>query len=320
MDKYLITGYSGFVSHHFLNYLESQEIKCDILGVDISNPNFNTTNYKHLQCNFIKVNLLDKLKVDEILNQYKPNFILHLASYSSVADSWKNPVVSFVNNTNIFLNLVDQVRFLNFKCRIISVGSSEEYGKINLDDLPLHELSPINPTSPYAVARVSQEMLSKIYSNNYGLDIILTRSFNHLGPQQSDNFVISSFVKKLVTIKKYNSINKSINVGNIDVVRDFVDVRDVVRAYFLLLHKGKSGEIYNICSGIGTSIKDILNNIINILKIEVDIVVDKDLIRPADNKIIIGSNDKIKNDVGWEINISLEQSIIDVIKYWEEKI
>jgi GDP-4-dehydro-6-deoxy-D-mannose reductase len=320
MKKYLITGYSGFVSHHFLNYLESRQEACSVLGVDINEPVFDIHSYKYVQNTFKKINLLDKAQVDDILQSYLPDYILHLASYSSVANSWKNPVMSFVNNTNIFLNLVDQVRLENLNCRILSIGSSEEYGKVNAESLPLHEQLPTNPVSPYAVARVSQEMLSQIYAKSYGLDVVLTRSFNHIGPGQSDVFAISSFAKKMVDIKYHSSANKAITVGDIDIIRDFVDVRDVVKAYFLLLQNGEKGEIYNICSGMGISLKNVLEKMMAILQIELEIVVDKQLIRPADNQIIIGSNSKIKKKIGWQPEITLEKSLIDLLDYWRLKI
>ena len=319
MKKYLITGYSGFVSHHFLNYLESRQETCSIFGVDIHPPLFDTQLYQYVKCEYKEIDLLDKVEVDIIISEFQPDYILHLASYSSVASSWKHPVKAFVNNTNIFLNLVDQVRLLGLKCRILSVGSSEEYGKVTAEQLPLHEKLPINPISPYAVARVSQEMLSQIYAQSYGLDIVLTRSFNHIGPGQRDVFVISSFAKKLIDIKYGIATTKSITVGDIDIVRDFIDVRDVVKAYFLLLEKGQKGEIYNICSGIGNSLKNVLKQMMTILQVQVEITFDKDLSRPPDIKIIIGSNLKIKPETGWQPSILLEKSLEDVLNYWKQK-
>ena len=219
-------------------------------------------------------------------------------------------------NTNIFLNLVEQIRLLNLSCRILSVGSSEEYGNIEPDLIPLIETYPTNPISPYAVARVSQEMLSQVYCEGYGLDIILTRSFNHIGPGQKDVFVIPSFAKKLVDIKKGLNNQKSISVGNIEIIRDFVDVRDVVKAYYLLLQKGSKGEIYNICSGKGHSLKSILLLMLETLDLQVEILVDQKLIRPNDNLIIVGSNQKIKELLNWTPEIKIEKSIKDILEYW----
>lgn len=314
MNKYLITGFSGFVSEHFLEYLNNKSTLIEVIGLDIEEPGFEILKFKNINISFIKVNLLDKTEVTDILSNHKPNFILHLASFSSVSYSWANPVESFVNNTNIFLNLIESIRIQKLKCRILSVGSSEEYGNVTEDLLPLTEETILNPISPYAVARVSQEMLSKIYVNNYGLDIILTRSFNHIGVNQKEVFVIPSFIEKILTKKKINKNLVSINTGNLSIIRDFVDVRDVVRAYDLLFQKGVKGEIYNICSGKGNTLRYIVEIISKFLQVEVNMVEDVSLFRPNDNKTIIGSFKKIQDTVGWSPKYSLEDSLYTIIK------
>lgn len=315
MEKYLITGFSGFVSKHFLEYLESSDKQVVVYGIDINYPEFQLNNFRKVICHFNKIDLLDKGKVDNIIFQFRPDFILHLASFSSVAFSWKNPVASFANNTNIFLNLLEQIRALNLKCRILSVGSSEEYGNVSKADVPLLESHKLKPVSPYAVARVSQEMLSKVYVDGFGLDIIITRSFNHIGPGQRDIFVVSSFASQLVNIKKYN-LPAELTTGNLNIIRDFLDVRDVVKAYYLLLHKGEKGEIYNVCSGVGISLETVVKIMTDRLNINVKIKTDKSLIRPSDNSIIVGNNEKLKNACGWVTQYSLKDSIGDVIDYW----
>jgi len=318
MNKCLITGFSGFVARHFVEYLENIGNNCIIKGLDFNNPDFSFDHYKNVKISFEKIDLLSKNRTEYIIHEFQPNHILHLASYSSVAYSWREPVQSFLNNTNIYLNILDAVRKLNIVCRLLSVGSSEEYGNVDVEDLPLREDSRLNPTSPYAVARISQEFLSKVYTDGYGMDIVLTRSFNHIGPMQKSTFVVSSLANQLVEIKKSGKSKANIVTGDISVVRDFTDVRDVVRAYYLLLKEGKNGDIYNVCSGIGVSIKDVIQMIAKQLNIEVDINIDKRLIRPTENKKIIGSNEKIKTELGWHNNISLEQSLKDIIIYCSE--
>ena len=317
MNKYLITGFSGFVGRHFVEYLENNGDICLVKGLDIQHPNFRFDHYKNVQISFEKIDLLSKDQVEYIIHEFQPNYILHLASSSSVAFSWKEPVQSFQNNTNIFLNLIDAVRKLNIDTRILSIGSSEEYGNVNDDDLPLKEDQKLNPVSPYAVARIAQEYLSWVYVNGYEMDIVLTRSFNHIGPMQSSVFVVSSLAKQLVELKKSGKDRGSMITGDVSIVRDFTDVRDVVRAYYLLLQQGRKGHVYNVCSGKGLSLKDIIDIMAKQLNMEVDIHVDPRLIRPADNRIIIGSNEKIKRELGWENKIPLEQSLRDVINYWE---
>jgi GDP-4-dehydro-6-deoxy-D-mannose reductase len=206
---------------------------------------------------------------------------------------------------------------LNIDTRILSIGSSEEYGNVNDEDLPLKEDHKFNPVSPYAVARVSQEYLSKIYTDGYGMDIVLTRSFNHIGPMQKDVFFVSSLAKQLVELKKSGKNRGNVVTGDVSIVRDFTDVRDVVHAYHLLLHGGKKGHVYNVCSGKGFPLKDLIDIMAKQLNIEVNINIDHRLIRPADNRKIIGSNEKIKRELGWENTIPLEQSLKDIIFYWE---
>jgi len=318
MCKYLITGFSGFVSRHFLELLNTLSVKFEVLGIDILLPSFNFSGYKNLSVSFNKVDLLDFDYLRTTIANFKPVYILHLASYSSVGYSWKNPVLSFSHNTNIFLNLVESVRLENIKCRILSIGSSEEYGNVSSEMMPLTEDYQLNPVSPYAVARVSQELLSKVYVEGYGLDIVLTRSFNHIGPYQLDIFVISSFAKQLVNISKSSKFG-IIQAGDVSIIRDFVDVRDVVKAYYLLLLNGKSGEIYNVCKGEGNKLFELINIMSEILKIEIKIEINKKLIRPNDNMIIIGSNAKILKQIKWIPEISLNQTLIDMINWWKEQ-
>lgn len=318
MKKYLITGYSGFVARHFIDYLENRGEACLVKGLDIRNPDFSADLYKTVKISFEKIDLLSKEQVECAIHEFQPNYVLHLASYSSVAFSWKEPVQSFQNNTNIFLNLVDAIRILNIDTRILSIGSSEEYGNVSDEDLPLREDHKLDPVSPYAVARISQEYLSEVYARGYGVDIVLTRSFNHIGPMQKSIFFIPSMAKQLVELKKSGRGGGFIVTGDVSIVRDFTDIRDVVHAYDLLLEKGKRGEIYNVCSGIGHSLREIIDRMAALLDIEVNISVDQRLIRPSDNKRIIGSNEKIKQALGWKNRISLEESLKDIIQYWNK--
>ena len=318
MDKYLITGFSGFVAKHFLDYLEKEKIDAHILGIDLHPPEFEIHQFKHLQCRFENTDLLNKNEVDNVIYEFQPTYIIHLASFSSVAYSWKHPIASFANNTNIFLNLLEKVRHMQLDCRILSIGSSEEYGNVHHDDLPLREDRALHPLSPYAVARVSQEMLSKIYVDGYGLDIVMTRSFNHIGPGQKDIFVISSFARQLVQIKKDKAL-PTITTGDLSIVRDFLDVRDVVTAYHALLKKGRKGEVYNVCSGVGSTLEEVIRKMEKILKIQVETVVDPSLIRPNDNQMIVGSNEKLQSETAWKHSYTLEQSLADIINYWSQK-
>jgi GDP-4-dehydro-6-deoxy-D-mannose reductase len=315
MHKYIITGFSGFVSRHFLEYLNDIPVQSSVLGIDVNEPSFDINGFQNLRIRFEKTDLRDRERLSKLIYDYAPNYILHLASYSSVSGSWKSPNSSFQNNVNIFLNLLEDLRMIGCHCRIISVGSSEEYGVVKLSELPLRELQNMNPSSPFGIARYSQELLAKLYSDVYGMDIILTRSFNHIGPGQKDTFAISSFAKQLVEIKHSNT-KEFIVTGDVSIVRDFIDVRDVVHAYHLLFMKGRRGEIYNVCSGFGISLQNIIQIMCEILDIKINIKIDIKLIRPRDNPVIIGCNDKLRNETNWKSEIALEESLRDMLEYY----
>jgi GDP-4-dehydro-6-deoxy-D-mannose reductase len=317
LKKYLITGFSGFVSKHLLEYLSSIGEEYEIIGIARSQEEI--PHYKNLHIKSYHLDLKSSSVVKEVITSVQPDYIIHLASDSSVAYSWQNPLESFQNNTNIFLNIVEAVRAASIKCRILSVGSSEEYGIVRSENLPLREDHPLNPISPYAVARVSQEMLSRIYVSGFGLDIVITRSFNHIGPGQKDSFVISSFAKQIAE-RKLKGNKQLIRVGDVTITRDFLDVRDVVMAYMSLLEKGISGEVYNICSGCGNSLEELLKRMLKIADADIRYEVAKELIRPSDNPIIIGTNDKLRNATGWQQQVTLDTSLSDILNYWYNKV
>ena len=203
MKKIVITGFSGFVASHFVEFLYNRNEDVRVYGLDRGAVTYDYERYTdRIPIEFEQIDLMDSARLRMIISDIRPDYILHLASFSSVAYSWKHPEESFSNNCNIFLNLVDAVRQACPKCRILSVGSSEEYGDILHADLPLRENQPLNPISPYAVARVSQELLSKVYVHAFGMQIIMTRSFNHVGPRQDERFVIPSFIRRILDIKR----------------------------------------------------------------------------------------------------------------------
>ncbi len=314
--KILITGFSGFVSRHLLAYLEENDSDAEVCGIDINPPAFDVSEFRNIRVTYRSVNLLELDAVKDLLAMFSPDYIIHLASFSSVAYSWRHPIECFQNNTNIFLNIIEVVQELHLKCRVLSVGSSEEYGNVSETDLPLREDSNLLPCSPYAVARVAQEMLSHVYADSYGVDIVMTRSFNHIGPWQDTRFVIPGFISRILEIKNAGKSHGTIKTGDLSIIRDFVDVRDVVKAYYDLLLHGKSGELYNVCSGMGHRLSDIVDKIAGMLGIEVNTVVNPEFVRLNDNRIIIGSHEKISRDIGWEPVIPLDDTLRDMVAYY----
>jgi GDP-4-dehydro-6-deoxy-D-mannose reductase len=298
--KYLITGSEGFVGRYLVDEIRRREASATIVGVD--------------RVGDLSLDLLDLEAFAALIAREQPDYLIHLASLSSVGASWHAPVASFTNNTNIFLNVLEGVRRGSPRTRILSVGSSEEYGVVTPAELPLRETSPLRPASPYAVARVAQEHLGDVYVRGYGLDIVATRSFNHVGAGQTDQFVISALGKQFAELAK--GTREQLTIGTTSVVRDFLDVRDVVAAYCELLAKGERGEVYNVCSGRGVSIDDVIAMFSAIAGVQPKVVVDPARVRPVENAYVVGANDKIAGAIGWRPRYSLEDSLRSVYQYW----
>ena len=318
--KILITGISGFAARHFLNFLNEKEPGSEVAGIYNENfPSPDIQKLSGLNISLHKINLLDKAKFAQVLQQFQPEYILHLAGRSSVADSWKYPAASITDNTNFFLNIVESVREMQLKCRILSVGSTEEYGNANAG-LPLKETDCPEPASPYGVARVLQQKLVAIYANTYGIDIVHTRSFNHIGPYQKPDYVISSFAKQIAQQAAEGRERIELKTGDVNVIRDFSDVRDVVKAYYVLLYKGRKGETYNVCSGKGYVLTDIIAMLGESIGKTVFHSIDEKKFRPSENKTIIGSYEKLMNETGWKPEVMMEESLEDLLLYWQSKL
>lgn len=318
MKSILITGISGFVGGHITRYLLKKSTAPDIHGVSRSEPAWDFTQDTASllrSITFHQCDLLDGAKIHTIIQDVQPDYILHLASFSSVAQSWQAPLTSFLNNTNAFLNIVEAVRLQGLSTRILSVGSSEEYGIVPKEALPLTEKRPIVPENPYAVARVSQEYLAQVYGKGYNLDICCTRSFNHIGPGQSVQFVVSSISRQFAEIAIHQK-KPVIHIGDGSIVRDFVDIDDVIRAYEAILATGAAGEVYNVCSGKGHSILDIVHCLSASTGIPVTVEQDAHLVRPVDNPALVGSYEKLHKATGWRPECTLEHSLEKMYRYW----
>jgi GDP-4-dehydro-6-deoxy-D-mannose reductase len=321
MKKILITGIGGFVGRHFVDYLQNSPREFEIHGIARSKPQgmFYSDQLSHnIKIHHHQADVTDTARIQSVINEVQPDQILHLAAQSSVAESWISPAPSFMNNISGFLNIIEAVRQGSCTPRILSIGSSEQYGRINENDLPLAEDHPLNPDNPYAAGRVAQEHLAMVYHDGYGLDICCTRSFNHCGPGQSDRFVASSIALQFARIAQGRQ-DKTIHIGNGSIVRDFLDVRDVIRAYTLLLEKGVSGEVYNICSGRGYSIRELVTLLADKRKTKVQIVEETQKMRPRDNPSIIGNNAKVRAAVNWQPEIPLDTSLDEMVTFWEKQ-
>ena len=283
-----------------------KERGCEVAGVDVGSGCAWGVDRYH------SCDLSDAEAVRKVLSDERPDVIVHLAAVSSVGRSWKMPAGTFLNNTGIFLNIVEAVRSAGISPRILSVGSSEEYGNVPKEELPVGEERRLAPANPYAVARVAQEQLSRLYAEGFGLDVVMTRSFNQIGPGQRTDFVVSSFVAQLMAGRREGRQTVEVRAGDLSIVRDFLDVRDAVAAYMLLIEKGDAGEVYNICSGVGRTLREVLDAAARIVGVDVNVVVDPARIRPADNRAMIGANGKMLR-LGWTLKYALETSLSDMV-------
>lgn len=316
----LITGVAGFAGSHMVEFLLKQK-GIQIFGVD--RWHMRTDNINHLldKFDYREFDLTDFSSVMKVLERTKPDKIFHLAAQSFVPTSWNAPAETL--NTNILgqLNIFEAVRQLHLDPWIQLACSSEEYGMVYPDEMPIKETNQLRPLSPYAVSKVAQDLLGYQYCQSYKLKTVRTRAFNHTGPRRGENFVTSNFAKQIAEIEK-GKHEPIISVGNLDAKRDFTDVRDIVRGYWLATEKCEPGEVYNICSNTTISIKDMLNTLIGFSKMKDTIKVkeDSDRLRPSDVMILYGDNSKFMKQTGWKPEISFEQTMEDLLNYWREKI
>ncbi len=317
----IVTGAYGFVGRYLTR--ELADAGYEVLAEDIIDlypSSRSATGFEALPDGVVyqKCNLLNASAVEKLVKEWNPDAVFHLAAQSSGALSFKDPVGTVRTNVLGFLNLIEAVRKNKGSARILAVGSCEEYGKRSSEEMPLSENADIEPANPYAASKAAQTILALQYFRAFNMNIIVTRSFNHTGPGQSTTFVFPSFARQCARVKA--GIDKPvIRTGNLDILRDFLDVRDVVRAYRLLVEKGETGHVYNVCSGEGLNLQDALKMMIDEAEITVDIQTDPDLLRPVDVPVFTGSNRKLCDDTGWERKIAAKEMITDLLKYWCER-
>jgi len=233
--------------------------------------------------------------------------------------SWHAPQETLTTNIIGELNVFEAVRAAKLDSRIQIAGSSEEYGMVYPDEIPIKETNALRPLSPYGVSKVTQDFLGFQYFKSYGLKIVRTRAFNHTGPRRGEVFATSNFAKQIIEIEK-GKREPVIQVGNLDTVRDFLDVRDVARAYAFSLLKGEPGEVYNISSGVGIKIKDMLDKLIELSNVDLKVETDQSRMRPSDVELLVGSAEKFKKATGWKPIISFDQTLGDLLEYWRQKL
>ena len=315
--KVLVTGVTGFAGSHLVDYLLTLK-NVEIHG--ILRWRSRTENIEHFRdkITLTECDLRDASSTRDVIEAVRPDRIFHLAAQSFVPTSWTAPTESLVTNIIGQLNIFEAVKKTNLKSRIQLACSSEEYGLVHEDELPIRETNPLRPLSPYAVSKVGQDMLGYQYFKSFGLHVVRTRGFNHEGPRRGPVFVCSDFAKQIADIEKGRR-EPVLHVGNLDARRDFTDVRDIVKGYWLALEKGEPGEEYNLCSGRAWVIKDMLDYLLKMSKVTIKIETDPSRLRPSDVPVLLGDASKFRKATGWEPVIPFEQTLRDMLAYWRER-
>ncbi len=317
MRRVLVTGVTGFAGSHLVDYILSRG-DCEIFGIlRWRSP---TDNIEHFmdRITLLECELRDASSTRDTLETVRPDWIFHLAAQSFVPTSWSAPTESLTTNILGQLNIFEAVRRLGVKCRIQLACSSEEYGMVSPDEVPIKETNPLRPLSPYAVSKVAQDMLGYQYWMSWKVDSVRTRGFIQVGPGRGPVFVASDFAKQIAVIEKGRK-PPVLYVGNLEAKRDFSDVRDMVRAYWLALEKCEPGEVYNICTGRAWSIREVLDLLLSMTQAKIEVRQDQARLRPSDVPILLGDNSKFVKATGWQPTIPFEQTLRDMLEYWRAR-
>ena len=317
MKKVLITGITGFVGSHLAELLLDQ--KYTVFGS--VRPRSKTENIDHLRSKvkLFDVDILDSHNLYDLVEDTRPDYIFHLAAQSFVLTSWSSPANTLQTNLIGTVHLFEAVRKLKLDPVIQIACSSEEYGLVKENELPVKETNPLRPLSSYAVSKVAMDMLGYQYFKSYGLKIVRTRGFNHTGPRRGEVFAESTFAKQIAEAEK--GLRKPvIEVGNLAARRDYTDVRDMVRAYLLTVQKGEPGEVYNICSEKTWRIKKVLEILLSFSKTKMTVKKDPARMRPSDVLVLLGDCSKFKKQTGWQPKIPFEKTLEDLLNYWRERV
>jgi GDP-4-dehydro-6-deoxy-D-mannose reductase len=302
--KALVTGGTGFAGKHLVNELKNNDYEVTVTALHES---------ESTRTHLITADLVDPGQTNKI-DFSVFDTVFHLAGLAAVGPSFNRAKEYLRANSEIQLNLFEACIKQGVKPKFIIISSANIYCA---DELPLTETSEVIPTSPYAVSKITQEYLSQYYGTR-GFDFIIARAFNHMGPGQLEGFIVADFARQIAITEKEGA--GIVRTGNLKARRDYTDVRDIVRGYRLLAEKGKSGEIYNVCSGKAISGQDILDGLLAHTKADIKVETDQKLFRPVDRVEVYGSNHKISGDTGWKIEIPLEQTLAETLDFWRQKL
>ncbi len=311
----LITGAGGFVGGHLCNYL-LEHTDWSLTGT-VFDPAAAGPEQPRLDLR--PLDLRDGERVTAVVENVRPDVIFHLAAQSSVSASFDDPWDTLENNIHSEVNLLEAVRRSGREVRFLVIGSNEEYGAPNPEELPQTEQSPLRPGSPYAVSKVAQDFLGLQHYLAYGTSVVRVRPFNHTGPGQSPRFVVPAFASQIARIEA--GLQEPImRVGNLSTSRDFSDVRDIVRAYHLAVTGGKAGEVYNLASGEPRLIKGVLETLLSYSAVDIQVERDPKRYRPVDVPVVYGSAEKFHRQTGWQPEIPFDQTLRDTLECWRDQV
>ncbi len=315
----LITGITGCAGSHLAEHALEQGV--DVFGAVRSRSQ--TENLERIKdrVTLINCDLRDFFAVRALIAESRPDRIFHLAEESFGASSWRAPVETVQSNVACQINLFEAVRAERLDPLIHVAGSSDEYGLVYETECPVLETNPLRPFSAYAVSKVAQDFLGYQYFVSYGLRIVRTRAFNYTGPRRKEVFATSNFARQIAEIERGERA-PVLSVRDLHARRDFSDVRDIARGYWVALEKGTPGDVYNLASGRAHSIGDVMKMLLACTAVgeEVHLVSDHALMRPSDVPLILGDADKITRETGWTPRIPLAQTLADLLDYWRGKV
>lgn len=312
----LISGINGFVGSHLAELYLKKGFK--VHGTIRQKSDLDNIEHIKDQLKLHYCSITDSHGVREVIESNDFKYIHHLAAISLVPYSWKNPVETFQTNVIGTINLLEAIRKSGYDSILHICGSSEEYGLIFEDEIPIKETNELRPMSPYGVSKIAQDKLGCQYHHSYGIKTVITRAHNHTGPRRGEVFVCSNFAKQIAEIEKGNE--PIIHVGNLTARRDFTDVRDIVKAYNLAVNKCNYGEAYNICSGKSRSIQEVLDVLLSLSKKKIKVVQDDWRMRPSDVQILEGDYSKFHKATGWKPTIDFKRTMKDLLDYWRERV
>lgn len=316
--RVLITGITGFAGSHLADFLVAKG-DVEIHGTRRWRSSTHLIDHLEGKITLHECDLRDPTNVQATLAAVKPRYIFHLAAQSFVPTSWTSPRDTF--DTNIYgqLHILEAMRALKLDARLQIAGSSEEYGLVHPEEAPITEDNPLRPLSPYAVSKVAQDMMAYQYFKSYGIDTLRTRGFNHTGPRRPPVFVCSNFAWQIARIEKGKQA-PVLETGDLSTVRDFTDVRDIIRGYWLACEKGTAGEVYNLASGKGWKIQDALSFMLAMSDAKIEQRIDPKRLRPSDVPLLLGDASRFHADTGWVPEIPFEQTLRDLLAYWRERV